>query len=119
MRFSPWALALQILLTGTPKRSLEYGEKDALAEVKSWMEHQAYYLTEASVELAKERGRCKDSDKTRYGKGIFPWELRAKGVNELTDFTPDPALGLEYLAWQHASIRCAQCHIDGSGTCGV
>ena len=71
------------------KRSFRYGEKDALGEVKSWMEHQAYYLTEASVELAKERGRCVDSDKTRYGKGIFPWELRAKGVNELTDFTPE------------------------------
>ena len=71
------------------KRSFRYGERDSLAEVKTWMEHQAYYLTEASVELAKERGRCKDSDKTRYGKGIFPWELRAKGVNELTDFTPE------------------------------
>jgi ribonucleoside-diphosphate reductase alpha chain len=71
------------------KRSLRYGERDSLAEVKTWMEHQAYYLTEASVELAKERGRCKDSDHTRYGKGIFPWELRAKGVNELTDFTPE------------------------------
>jgi ribonucleoside-diphosphate reductase alpha chain len=53
------------------------------------MEHQAYYLTEATVELAKERGRCKDSDKTRYGQGIFPWELRAAGVNELTDFSPE------------------------------
>ena len=71
------------------KRSFRYGERDSLAEVKTWMEHQAYYLTEASVELAKERGRCKDSDKTRYGKGVFPWELRAKGVNELTDFTPE------------------------------
>jgi len=71
------------------KRSFRYGERDSLAEVKTWMEHQAYYLTEASVELAKERGRCKDSDKTRYGKGIFPWELRAKGVNDLTDFTPE------------------------------
>ena len=71
------------------KRSLKYGEQDSLAEVKTWMEHQAYYLTEASVELAKERGRCKDSDHTRYGKGIFPWELRAKGVNELADFTPE------------------------------
>ena len=71
------------------KRSLKYGEKDALAEVKSWMEHQAYYLTEASVELAKERGKCVDSDRTRYGKGVFPWELRAKGVDELTDFTPE------------------------------
>ena len=71
------------------KRGFKYGEKDSLAEVKSWMEHQAYYLTEASVELAKERGKCNHSDKTRYGKGIFPWELRAKGVNELTDFTPE------------------------------
>ena len=71
------------------KRSFRYGERDSLAEVKTWMEHQAYYLTEASVELAKERGRCEHSDKTRYGKGVFPWELRAKGVNELTDFTPE------------------------------
>jgi len=71
------------------KRGLQYGEKDALAEVKSWMEHQAYYLTEASVELAKERGKCLDSDRTRYGQGVFPWELRAEGVNELADFTPE------------------------------
>ena len=71
------------------KRSLQYGEKDALNEVKSWMEHQAYYLTEASVELAKERGACLHSDKTRYGKGTFPWELRANGVNDLTDFAPE------------------------------
>ena len=71
------------------KRNLEYGDKDALAEVKSWMEHQAYYLTEATVELAKERGKCLDSDRTRYGQGIFPWELRAKGVEELTNFKPE------------------------------
>lgn len=77
------------------KRSLKYGEKDALAEVKTWIEHQAYYLTEVNVELAKERGKCIDSDKTRYGKGIFPWETRAHGVNELTDFAPE--LGWETL----------------------
>ena len=71
------------------KRGHKYGEKDALAEVKSWMEHQAFYLTEATVELAKERGACQHSAKTRYGQGIFPWELRANGVNELTDFTPE------------------------------
>jgi ribonucleoside-diphosphate reductase alpha chain len=71
------------------KRSLRYGERDALGEVKSWMEHQAYYLTEATVELAKERGRCLDSDKTWYGQGVFPWERRAKGSNDLADFTPE------------------------------
>jgi ribonucleoside-diphosphate reductase alpha chain len=71
------------------RRNLSYGDADALSEVKSWMEHQAYYLTEATVELAKERGRCKDSDRTWYGQGIFPWERRAAGVNELTDFSPE------------------------------
>jgi len=71
------------------KRSFKYGEKDALSEVKSWMEHQAFYLTEATVELAKERGACANSAQTRYGQGVFPWELRATGVNELADFTPE------------------------------
>ena len=71
------------------KRNYKYGERDALNDVKTWAEHQAYYLTESSVELAKERGRCLHSDQTRYGKGIFPWELRARDVNELADFTPE------------------------------
>ena len=71
------------------KRGLKYGSPEALAEVKTWTEHQAYYLTEATVELAKERGACLHSDKTRYGQGTFPWELRAAGVNELTNFTPE------------------------------
>jgi ribonucleoside-diphosphate reductase alpha chain len=52
------------------------------------MEHQAYYLTETSVELAQERGPCGRSQYTYYGKGVFPWERRNNGVNELTDFTP-------------------------------
>jgi len=71
------------------KRGLKYGEKDALQDVKSWMEHQAYYLTEATVELAKERGPCLHSAHTRYGQGVFPWELRAEGANQLADFTPE------------------------------
>ncbi len=85
----PLGIGITNLAYWHAKRSLKYGDKDALAEVKSWMEHQAYYLTEATVELAKERGRCKDSDKTWYGRGVFPWERRAQGVNELVDFTPE------------------------------
>ena len=71
------------------KRGFKYGDSDALAEVKQWMEHQAFYLTEATVELAQERGPCLHSSKTRYGQGIFPWELRASAVNDLADFTPE------------------------------
>jgi len=85
----PLGIGITNLAYWHAKRSLQYGEKDALAEVKTWMEHQAFYLTEATVELAKERGSCLHSQHTRYGKGIFPWELRAEGVNDLADFTPE------------------------------
>jgi ribonucleoside-diphosphate reductase alpha chain len=85
----PLGIGITNLAYWHAKRGLKYGEKDALQEVKTWAEHLAFYLTEASVELAKERGKCEGSDKTRYGQGIFPWELRANGVNELADFTPE------------------------------
>jgi len=86
--FEPLGIGITNLAYWHAKRNLKYGSPEALAEVKRWMEHQAYYLTEASVELAKERGACGKSAQTFYGRGIFPWERRAEGVNELTDFTP-------------------------------
>lgn len=86
--FEPLGVGITNLAYWHARRSLKYGEADSLAEVKRWMEHQAYYLTEMSVELAEERGACERSQYTYYGKGIFPWERRSKGVNELTDFTP-------------------------------
>jgi ribonucleoside-diphosphate reductase alpha chain len=85
----PLGIGITNLAYWHAKRGLKYGDKDALAEVKSWMEHQTYYLTEMSVELAEERGKCLGSDHTRYGKGQFPWEHRAAGVNQLTDFTTE------------------------------
>jgi ribonucleoside-diphosphate reductase alpha chain len=85
----PLGIGITNLAYWHAKRGLLYGEKDALQEVKSWMEHQAYYLTEATVELAKERGPCSHSGLTRYGQGVFPWELRAPAVNELASFKPE------------------------------
>jgi ribonucleoside-diphosphate reductase alpha chain len=86
--FEPLGVGITNLAYWHAKRHLRYGTDEALAEVKRWMEHQAYYLTETSVELAQERGACKNSSRTYYGKGIFPWERRAEGANELTDFSP-------------------------------
>jgi ribonucleoside-diphosphate reductase alpha chain len=86
--FEPLGVGITNLAYWHARKSFKYGDADALAEVKRWMEHQAYYLTEASVELAQERGPCQRSQYTYYGKGVFPWERRKAGVNELTDFTP-------------------------------
>ena len=97
----PLGIGITNLAYWHAKRGLEYGERDALAEVKTWMEHQAYYLTEATVELARERGACADSPRTRYGQGEFPWERRAAGVNDLADFTPE-------LDWETLRVNMKQ-----------
>ena len=86
--FEPLGVGITNLAYWHAKRNYRYGEPEALAEVKRWMEHQAYYLTETSVELAQERGACGKSAQTFYGQGVFPWERRSEGVNELTDFSP-------------------------------
>jgi ribonucleoside-diphosphate reductase alpha chain len=95
--FEPLGVGITNLAYWHARKGFKYGEADALAEVKRWMEHQAYYLTEASVELAKDRGPCLRSQYTYYGRGVFPWERRAAGVNELTDFTPSANLDWETL----------------------
>lgn len=87
--YCPLGIGVTNLAYWHAKRNMKYGEPEALAETKRWMEHQAYYLTEASAELAEERGACGKSSLTSYGKGIFPWEKRAAGVNDLVDFTPE------------------------------
>jgi ribonucleoside-diphosphate reductase alpha chain len=99
--FEPLGVGITNLAYWHAKRSFKYGDAEALAEVKRWMEHQAYYLTETSVELAQERGPCGRSQYTYYGKGVFPWERRNPGVNELTDFTPS-------LDWEPLRARMKQ-----------
>ena len=96
--FEPLGVGVTNLAYWHARRSLKYGEADSLAEVKRWMEHQAYYLTESTVELAQERGACKRSEYTYYGRGVFPWERRSAGVNELADFTPS-------LDWEPLRVR--------------
>jgi ribonucleoside-diphosphate reductase alpha chain len=86
--FEPLGVGITNLAYWHARRGYKYGSPEALADLKRWMEHISYYLTEASVELAEERGACLGSERTWYGKGVFPWERRAAGVNELTDFTP-------------------------------
>jgi ribonucleoside-diphosphate reductase alpha chain len=86
--FEPLGIGITNLAYWHAKRGFKYGEPQALAEVKRFMEHQTFYITQMSVELAKERGACTKSADTWYGKGKFVWERRNKNVDELTDFTP-------------------------------
>jgi len=95
--FEPLGIGVTNLAYWHAKRKMKYGEPEALAEVKRWMEHMSFYATEGTVDLAQEKGKCLESDNLCYGKGIFIHERRAKGVDELTDFTPSSELDWENL----------------------
>lgn len=60
------------------KARLMWGHEDSLKFTEQMMEKQAYYLTEASVELAKEFGPI--TVKTKYADGIFPRDLSKNKV---------------------------------------
>ena len=95
--FEPLGVGITNLAFWHARKNLKYGEPEALAEVKRWMEHQAFYLTEMSVELARDCGACERNQYTYYGQGIFPWERRNKNVDELTSFEPSANLNWEGL----------------------
>jgi len=112
--FEPLGIGITNLAYWHAKRKLKYGEPEALAEVKRWIEHQAFYLTEMSVELARDKGSCTESPNTWYGRGVFPWERRAKGASELTDFTPS-----EELDWEGLRAKMLQYGVRNATTMAI
>lgn len=64
------------------KNNLKYDE-NALDKVQEYMEAMSYYLIKASVQLAKEYGPCDLWQETKYGQGVFPWEVRKKEFDEI------------------------------------
>jgi ribonucleoside-diphosphate reductase alpha chain len=87
--YEPLGIGVTDLAHWHAQRGFVYGEDNALAEVKRFMEHQYFYMMEMNVELAKEKGACSRSHATRYAKGQFIFELRHPGVDVLTDFSPE------------------------------
>jgi len=82
------------------KNGLAYGDSATLPLVDELFEHIQYYLIKASVQLAKERGKCEFFDQTKYAQGILPIDRYNKNVDELVmrDYTLDwEALRLEVL----------------------
>ena len=80
--YRPLGIGTNNLAYFLAKRGLKYN-KDALETVDEYMEAQAFYLTEASVELAKLYGPCEKVENTKYSLGIVPHDVRKKAVDNL------------------------------------
>jgi ribonucleoside-diphosphate reductase alpha chain len=64
------------------KKGLKYSDIEAAQSVNRLTEAFQYYLIKASVELAKEKGRCEYFDRTKYSQGILPIDTYKRDVDE-------------------------------------
>jgi len=79
MKYRPLGIGIIGFAHWMAKGRLYWGEENTLTEVETMMEKMAYYITEASIDLAKEFGGL--AVKTKYHDGIFPIDtsvLKAK-----------------------------------------
>ena len=65
------------------KKGYRYDQKLAWRQVDKLTEAFQFYLLSASMEVAKEKGKCDYFDKTKYSDGILPIDTYKKDVDEL------------------------------------
>jgi ribonucleoside-diphosphate reductase alpha chain len=65
------------------KHGEHYGDPGAWQLVHDLTEAFQYYLIRATVRLAREKGACEYSHRTKYGQGILPIDTYKKDVDEI------------------------------------
>lgn len=60
------------------KNKLKYTDEETVELVDEWMEKQQYYLIKASVNLAKEKGKCSKFNASKYSTGWLPIDKEIK-----------------------------------------
>jgi len=65
------------------KQGVKYEDPKAWELVHDLTEAFQYYLIKSTVNLAKEKGACEYSSRTKYGQGILPIDTYKKDVDEL------------------------------------
>ena len=65
------------------KQGQKYSDKGSWQLVHDMTEAFQYYLIQSTVNLAKEKGACEYSSKTKYGQGILPIDTYKKDVDEI------------------------------------
>jgi len=65
------------------KNGFTYDDTEALKAVHELTEAFQYYLISATVDLAKEKGACEYSNRTKYGNGILPIDTYKHDVDEI------------------------------------
>ena len=62
---------------------MSYADPEAWKLVHDLTEAFQYYLIKSTVNLAKEKGACQYSDRTKYSHGVLPIDTYKTDVDEL------------------------------------
>ena len=97
------------------KNGTVYDDPETWKLVHDLTEAFQYYLIRATVNLAKEKGACEYSNRTKYGNGILPIDTYKKDVDEIVSngFTmigrvlETMSFNMEY-GTQHCPHKCLQ-----------
>jgi len=65
------------------KQGVKYDDPESWKMVHDLTESFQYYLIKSSVNLAKEKGACEFSNRTKYSHGILPIDTYKKDVDEI------------------------------------
>jgi len=66
------------------KNSLDYSSDESMVRIHELFENVQFYLLKASMEQAKEYGKCEYFDRTKYSQGLLPVDHYNRNVDKIT-----------------------------------
>lgn len=83
-KYRPLGIGITNLAYYLAKNNLKYSDQRAYDLMHDTMEAISFYCIKASIELAKEKGRCPGFDDTKWADGLLPIHRYNKNVDKIT-----------------------------------
>ena len=83
-KYRPLGIGITNLAYYLAKNNMKYGDKAAYDLMHDTMEAVSFYCIKASIELAKEKGRCPGFEDTKWADGLLPIHRYNKNVDKIT-----------------------------------
>lgn len=91
-KYRPLGIGITNLAYYLAKNGLKYSDQEAYDLMHDTMEAISFYCIKASIELAKEKGRCPGFEDTKWADGLLPIHRYNKNVDKITN----PRLKLDW-----------------------
>ena len=92
MKYRPLGIGITNLAYYLAKNGVKYSDQAAYVLMHDTMEAISFYCIKASIELAKEKGRCPGFAETKWADGLMPIHRYNKNVDKIVN----PKLNLDW-----------------------